>query len=418
MKSCNKNLKKAVSVFKCWKVAAIVCAAPLFFAGCASVELPERTLELPRGENNPRNSEGDFVRLKDGRILFVYTHYTGTSSEDHGSAHLAMRESSDGGRTWTEKDTVVVENEGRQNVMSVSLLRLNDGRIALFYLVKNSILDCCPVVRISSDEAKTWSAPVKCVPDDERDYYVLNNGRAVQLSCGRVVLPVCRHSTDKAANGGKGAWDGKGVIRTLVSDDNCATWRFGKDSFKTMSPSGKIRVTTREPGVIELKDGRIMMWIRTMENMQYVSYSSDRCETWTKAVAWNLISPDSPATVKRLSNGDMVAIWNDHGAHPEYRDPATVAKRYRRSLSWCNGQRTPLTIAVSKDEGRTWIHRRDLEGNPEGWLCYIACLEADGALLLGYCAEDNLSHSRVTRVPLSWLYGPERKDDLGGFFRD
>jgi hypothetical protein len=161
-----------------------------------------------------------------------------------------------------------------------------------------------------------------------------------------------------------------------------------------------------------------MMWIRTMENMQYVSYSSDRCETWTKAVAWNLISPDSPATVKRLSNGDMVAIWNDHGAHPEYRDPAFVAKRYRRSLSWSNGQRAPLTIAVSKDEGRTWIHRRDLEGNPEGWLCYIACLEADGALLLGYCAEDNLSHSRVTRVPLSWLYGPEREDDLGGFFRD
>lgn len=394
--------------------SCILLAAALSTCNAEAMNVPERVLELPSGKDNPRNSEGDFIRLKDGRILFVYSHYTGTNAADHGSAHLAMRESSDGGRTWTGEDKVVVENEGLQNVMSVSLLRLNDGRIALFYLVKNSILDCCPVVRISSDEAKTWSKPIKCVPDGERDYYVLNNARAVQLSCGRVVLPVCRHSTEKKANGKKGALDEKGVIRTLISDDNCATWRFGKDSFKTMSPSGKLRVTTQEPGVIELKDGRVMMWMRTMENMQYVCYSSDRCETWTKAVPWNLNSPDSPATVKRLSNGDMVAFWNDHGAHPEYKDPAVVGPHSR----WCNGHRTPLTVAVSKDEGRTWIHRRDLEGNLKGWFCYYACLETDGFLLLGYCAKDNLRHSRITRIPLSWLYGPNREDDLGGFFRD
>jgi hypothetical protein len=161
-----------------------------------------------------------------------------------------------------------------------------------------------------------------------------------------------------------------------------------------------------------------MMWMRTAENMQYVCHSSDRGETWTKAVAWNLNSPNSPASVKRLSNGDLLAIWNDHGAHPQYKNPKVVAERYRRFLTWSNGQRTPLTLAVSKDEGRTWINRRDLEGDPEGWLCYIACLETERALLLGYCAKDNLSHSRITRVPLDWLYGPARDDDLGGYFRD
>ena len=391
-------------------------SALALFAGCVSPELPQRVLELPRGVDNPRNSEGDFVRLKDGRILFVYTHYTGTDSGDHASAYLAMRESYDEGRSWSDKDVTVVEKEGRMNVMSVSLLRLADGRIALFYLVKNSPTDCVPVVRISSDEAKTWSAPVKCIASGDTDYYVLNNSRAVQLSCGRVILPVCRHTY--AAQGGDGAWDGKGTIATLVSDDGCATWRFGKEPFKTFSPSGKVRVTTQEPGIVELKDGRLMMWMRTAENMQYVCYSSDRGETWTKAVAWNLSSPNSPATVKRLANGDLLAVWNDHGAHPQYKDPRVVAERYRRFLVWSNGQRTPLTLAVSKDEGRTWTKRRDLEGNPDGWLCYIACLETERALLLGYCAEDNLSHSRITRVPLDWLYGPGRDDDFGGFFRD
>ncbi len=33
-----------------------------------------RTPLLPPGPDNPRNSEGDFIALKDGRVLLVYTH--------------------------------------------------------------------------------------------------------------------------------------------------------------------------------------------------------------------------------------------------------------------------------------------------------------------------------------------------------
>ena len=45
-------------------------------------------LELPSQENNPRNSEGDFIRLNTGEILYVYTHYYGDSGDDHASARL------------------------------------------------------------------------------------------------------------------------------------------------------------------------------------------------------------------------------------------------------------------------------------------------------------------------------------------
>lgn len=38
---------------------------------------------------------------------------------------------------WSKDDTEVVPNEGAMNVMSVSLLRLQDDSIALFYLRKN-----------------------------------------------------------------------------------------------------------------------------------------------------------------------------------------------------------------------------------------------------------------------------------------
>ena len=65
-------------------------------------ETNNTVLQLLSGPNNPRNSEGDFITLKDGRILFVYSHYTGTSGDDHGNAFLAGRYSSDKGKTWTQ----------------------------------------------------------------------------------------------------------------------------------------------------------------------------------------------------------------------------------------------------------------------------------------------------------------------------
>ena len=164
-----------------------IFTALLFTGFMAIADGPIRTLELPPGPDNPRNSEGAFVTLKDGRVLFVYSHYTAGHGGDHDPAFLAGRISADGGRTWTEKDQVIVENEGGMNVMSVSLLRLQSGEIALFYLLKNSTTDCRPVMRISKDEGKTWGEPVLCITD-QVGYYVLNNDRAIQLKSGRLAV--------------------------------------------------------------------------------------------------------------------------------------------------------------------------------------------------------------------------------------
>ena len=49
--------------------------------------------------------------------------------------------------------------------MSVSLLRLQNNYIALFYLRKNSTENCIPMMRISKDEAKSWSDAVPNTTD-------------------------------------------------------------------------------------------------------------------------------------------------------------------------------------------------------------------------------------------------------------
>ena len=175
-------------------------------------------LKLDPSASNPRNSEGSFVTLKDGKILFVYSHYTSGNGGDHDPAHLASRISADGGKTWTQQDARVLDNEGGMNVMSVSLLRLKNGEIALFYLRKNTVQDCIPYVRFSKDEAKTWSEPVKCITDKE-GYFVLNNDRVIQLKSGRLLMAVALHKNTKTQFSGKGHYIATIRMITAVPGD-------------------------------------------------------------------------------------------------------------------------------------------------------------------------------------------------------
>jgi hypothetical protein len=306
---------------------------------------------LPPGPGNPRNTEGSFVTLRDGRILYAYTRFSGGTG-DHDAASIVGRYSSDGGRTWTGEDVPIVSGEGTMNVMSVSLLRLKDGRIALFYLRKNSISDCRPCMRHSLDEGRTWSDPAVCASNN--GYYVLNNDRAVQLRSGRIVLPVAYHPT----TGGK--FGSLGIAMAFLSDDGGATWRSSRTRLESGSPD---RAGFQEPGVIELKHGRVMMFIRTQQGSQYLSFSSDGCDTWTEARPSDIHSPLSPASIERIpSTGDLLMVWNDHSA---------VDESFRANES-SGGKRTPLTVAVSRDEGRTWIRKRNLLDDPDGWYCYTA----------------------------------------------
>ncbi|MBZ4191391.1 sialidase family protein [Niabella beijingensis] len=372
------------------QIAATAMVFCILLSACSSGKrsasstgaLHDIVLKLPPGQDNPRNSEGSFVTLKDGRILFVYSRYTGINSGDHAPAYLAGRYSSDGGKTWTAQDVKIVDREGGMNVMSVSLLRLKNGTIALFYLRKNSTVDCIPVVRFSDDEAKTWSAPVDCITD-QQGYFVLNNDRVIQLADGRLMLAVAKHSSPSDSK-----WLEKGALFAYYSDDNGRTWTAGQ---QVPTPAG---IITQEPGLVALKDGRVMMYIRASGGSQYVSYSKDRGAGWSTAVPFNLKSPVSPATIERIpSTGDLLAVWNNNDG----------------SVAAIKGKRTPLTVAVSKDDGKSWIHIKNLEADPDGWYCYTAIHFYKKNVLLAYCAgsqktKTHLSVTDISRFPLTDLY--------------
>ena len=159
-------------------LCSISCAA---LAAVAAADFPRIVLELPPGPDNPRNSEGTFATLRDGSVMYAYSRFRGDSKSDHAPADIAARRSSDGGLTWTQTDEVLVSSdEGGMNVCCASLLRLHNGDLALFYLRKNSLSDCVPLMRRSADDGATWGDPVVCITD-EAGYYVRNNDRLIQL---------------------------------------------------------------------------------------------------------------------------------------------------------------------------------------------------------------------------------------------
>lgn len=340
---------------------------------------------LPPGPGNPRNSEGAFLTLADGRVLFIYTHFTGGGG-DNAAAHLAARYSSDGGKTWTPQDEPVLSNEGKLNVMSVSLLRLSKDTIGLFYLQKDALDDCRLYLRRSVDEGKSWSAATLCIPD--AGYFVVNNDRVIQLKSGRLVAPASRRNSPGSAK------PYPGVAVCYLSDDLGKTWRRSKSE---LEPPADSKTGLQEPGVVELKDGRVLMLSRTDQGCQYRSYSKDGGETWTAAEPSDIKSPISPASFKRIpKTGDLLMVWNDHSQI----DPAL------------KGKRTPLTVAVSTDDGQTWTHRKTVDDDPDGWYCYTAIEFVGDRVLLGHCAGNSkvgrLNRTQITAFGVDWLYSAEK----------
>lgn len=332
---------------------------------------------------HPRHTEGDLLVLRDGTLLAAWTEFA-DGARDDAPARIVAARSADGGRTWGER-AVIQENTGRANVMSVSLLRSRTGDVLFFYLRKNSSTDLKAYVRRSTDDAATWGPPVRVTP--EEGYHVMNNARVIQLRSGRLLAPVA--TTQRVGTK-------QDDFRTVVhlSDDDGRTWRRGR-TWLTAPKRGAM-----EPGLIELRDGRVMQIIRTQTGFIWRSFSSDGGETWTDASPWNIEAPEAPSTLAAVpETGDWLLVWNPHvaWANPE------------RTVLGANhgGPRTPLAAKLSRDEGETWSAPRNLEADPACTYAYTSVTFHEGRALLTYYhfpqGGKRLS-LKFRSVPIGWFH--------------
>ena len=314
----------------------------------------------PVGPRNPRNSEAAIVQCNDGTLLLGWTEFYAGTGADHGPARISGKISEDGGYSWGKKFTLV-ENDGKCNVMEVNFLRLKDNRLALFHCQKNtSDSDCRVMMRTSTDEGRTWSPATQLSPDDK--YTGLTNGRSIRLTSGRILLE---------------AWEG-GDGYCYLSDDDGQTWLQSQRVRPEPGPC-------YEPACVELKDGRVMMLMRTGCGGQYKSLSRDGGLTWTSPEPTQLTGTAAPVSISRMpATGELLAIWN--------HNPGV-------------GKRNPLTAAISKDEGETWEQFRNLEDAPDdAWAYPAVTWVKDRAIITYFNYKGGLS-LQLRILPASWFRG-------------
>lgn len=343
-------------------------------------------------ENNPRNSEGSFLRATTGEILFAYSAYSGQSWHDHATCDIKMIRSFDEGEHWTETPETIAPASffGTKNVMSVSACSLADGSPAFYFLVKENDGSSTLARTVSRDGGKTF-IPERPIWNAISAYYVVNNDRVIRLSDGRLAAPAAMYPADSSKKG----FYPPAVSALLLSDDDGASFYLSRKSFLSYHASINLRHGLQEPGIIELSPGIFWIWMRTGAGYQYESYSIDNLNKFTPPEPSMFTSPDSPMEIARLDENTLFAVYNPI---PNYNG--------REKTQWGAG-RTPLVLRKSTDNGKNFGKIFVIEEDDERGFCYPAMFfTKDNAMLCAYCRggkDDGVCLARlgIIKVPLT-----------------
>ena len=348
--------------------------------------------QLLPGPDNGRNSEGSFIRLPDGRILFAYSRYNTPNGHDHAACDIAAILSSDEGETWTEPRIIAKAVDlDAANLMSVSCVYQLDGRIGVYFIIKEHALTSTMGRALTSD-GETFAVS-RCAYDFPTNYYVINNDRLLRLPDGRLLCPAGRHAYGLTPDG-RPAADSFSVSVVFVSEDDGATWRLLPFRLTIPLTHAGTGCGMQEPGLFRFKDGTIWLWARTGDGFQYESYSRDNLATFTMPQPSVFTGPTSPLEVARNPATDVIyAVYNPISNYPGR--PGT-------DPSW---GRTPFVVRKSADEGSTWSAPVTIEDDPNRGYCYPALFfPKDDSLLLAYCRGANgrvLNTLGIAKIPLA-----------------
>ena len=132
-----------------------------------------------------------------------------------------------------------------------------------------------------------------------------------------------------------------------------------KDHGQTWEQLGAIS-SGGQPTVVQRNDGSLLTLLRKSPRILQTE-SSDGGRNWSPAVATELKNPEAGIAMTRLRNGHLVLVFNDSET-----------------------ARTPLSIARSLDEGRTWESQLALESNPGEYSYPCVIQSSDGRIHVTY----------------------------------
>jgi len=316
---------------------------------------------------HPFCTGGASVLLSDGRILTTYSGPITPHGQKPGATRIYACVSADGGKTWGPEREIIHHPECQ--ACGGSILRTRDGTLWIFYLgfyrsawpggqpdmkATRSDLWCTR----STDDGKTWTGRQMIY----KGYTGATNG-ALETTAGHIVVPFSYVVPSP----------GRLVSACVVSADGGKHWKLSTniDLGGHGDHAGAI-----EPTVVQLKDGRIWMLIRTTKGRLLESFSTDNGMTWGKATPTPIGSPSAPAYITRLKSGRLALVWNNTMATTRGRDT--------------------LSMALSEDDGKSWT--KPVECVRSVQLSYPFILEHEPGRLLVGCNHVMPGWKRVAPV--------------------
>jgi hypothetical protein len=297
---------------------------------------------------------------------------------DAGDIDLTLKRSFDGGKTWGK--TQVVWDDG-ENTCGNPCPVVDAKTGTIWLLMTHNIGSDTQAMIVngtskrprtvwatkSDDDGATWTPPTEITKDVRKPnwtWYATGPGIGIQLKNGRLVIP-CDHQIagSKAQH-----------AHVIVSDDAGKTWKIG----------GDVGPQCNESQVVELRDGSVMLNIRSYRgnNRRLVAISKDGGDTFANPVEdKQLIEPVCQASILRYP-GEQGGIL--------FANPASI-------------KRENMTVRLSRDEGKTWPHTRVLHAGPSAYSC-LAMLP-DGTIACLYERGEKSAYDTITIAlfSLDWL---------------
>ncbi len=156
-----------------------------------------------------------------------------------------------------------------------------------------------------------------------------------------------------------------------------------------------------EPVILELKDGRVWMLIRTQNGRFYESFSKEGA-IWSEPQPTNIFASDSPPALEKLSDGRIVMFWNNCLRFP-----------------YAYGGRHIMHAAISEDGARTWRGYREVARDPkineppprlgDHGVGYPTDVTTKDDKLILSTGQGGSKHHCVVIDP-SWLYETQQKE--------
>ena len=333
----------------------MICACILFVAAFTSPPtwqgdvVTERVFgaELP----GPYKHPAALAELANGDLFLAYYGGSGeysADSQDFG-ARLAK-----GSTKWTKPEPIrprPKEPEGNPVVWQAP-----DGVVWLFSVVRpgETWSTSRIVARTSKDGAHAWSEPTYLTTEAG----TMVRGKPILLTSGDYLLPVyCETGHDPEKVGA----DTKSFF--LRYDPKAKTW---SESSRISSRLGNL-----QPAVAELSKNDLICFCRRggdyaprKDGFIVRSESHDGGHTWSEGVDTRFPNPNAAVDVVRLRNGHLILVFNDSAS-----------------------RRTPLTVALSLDGGKTFVHRRNIAEGAKDFAYPYAIQTSDDKIHIVYTTD-------------------------------